>query len=141
MRIESKEIVPEIFFGIRISNVTNKILEDIVQIYLKTGGGYPGEWKSLTTQDLVEGLSLEQEGIYVGSFSCRFGSRFSGHSKLRIERALVEEDDVIKFGAYYNEDLGGKWKRQAEKWEDQFKKQASDYLKKSGLGIPLSEII
>ena len=66
--LEPGEKTPQEFYGIRMSDVSDEILNDIVTLYLDTAGIGPVSWKSITTEQFLE--HMEYMG---GSGEFRFG--------------------------------------------------------------------
>lgn len=128
------------YFGIRFADLTEEILADILKLFLETGGMGESDWKRRTlTQD---NISNQIENSNNAEF--RFGSRFTGHSKLNVRRVYYSgvERDVVEFKAYGNthgDNLSKKEMREVKDWEEQFRQAASDYLEKTGKGIPFTE--
>lgn len=136
---ESKEHIPEVFYGVKLSNITDEMLEGIVGIYSDIAKVSTSRWRIPTLEQVNSQLR------YSNAAEFRIGSSYSMNSKLwvRTEKYLRDEsrtvvDTVVVFKFDPNMDFRNeKEKQEIMAKSEQFRKAASDYLLQTGLAVAL----
>lgn len=138
---ERREGEVEVFFGVKLSDVTDQVLQSVVDIYFNVAEIKPVDWKQVTKEGLTEQLLHSNGAEY------RFGSKYSMNSKLWVRVADYLYDDegfgsdrVVRFAFEPNMDIrSDTQKLELQVKEEQFRKASSDFLMQAGLGIPLEQ--
>jgi len=122
-------VIGNIKFGMKLSDLTDEILSELIILYDETVGGngrYYPQTAEYVQRTLEGGHSVEK----------RCGSRLTGHSKLWIRWSdTVEEVICFSFGA--NTVPGEASKREIRKLEQSFENAVDNFLTERGLAIEL----
>ena len=126
-------------YGIKLSDITSERLMEIYKIYDETVGGVAVSiGKHATVYHFMKQAS---QWSYV---EFRFGSQLDANSKLiaRVEKYTADGDKIFSFGFNSNLAPSERLQRQEEsnELETKFQKAASDYIKRTGIGIPLETL-
>ncbi len=118
--------------SMRLADLTNEILHEVIELYDKVVGGNGLRYfNSGTLQYAIELLEKRS------SVEWRFGSRLSGHSKLWIQRDyrihLSEPVIYFSFGANVDESPG--IRKKVQKLEANFNDAVSKLLREKGLAV------
>jgi hypothetical protein len=126
-------------YGIKLSDITSERLMEIYKIYDETVDGIAVFIGGHAT--MYHFMKQASQWSYV---EFRFGSRLDANSKLiaRVEEYAADGDKIFSFG--FNSNLAPSERLQRQKdsneLETKFQKAASDYIKRTGIGIPLETL-
>lgn len=127
----------EFFYGIKESDINEEKLNQILKIYVQTVGG--AEW--MLNRDWLTDLQNQLRDAPIAEV--RLGSRLSGDSRFYAQyHYIADKQKIVTFGfAAQLQQIKPTRKilKEANKLESSFKKAVSNYLKNSGLGIPVQQ--
>jgi len=123
---------------VKLSALTPEAIRQIVNIYHNTLGGEMG--KLYHEKYLLEGIKRDLQHISTSKW--RFGSRFSEHSKLLVQKVYDSpfsnfENPVVKFEFYAGERNreGRLIDSDAERFSEAFENAVDQYLTNIGLAL------
>lgn len=130
---ESGEQPQEVFYGIRLSDLSQERLKDISEIYFGVAQTPELSRRYPNLDDVSHVLKFWTE------FDLKIPSKKFPYSRLLIQRSSVN-NSVVSFGFDANmaiDDL--ELVRELEEKQKEFRRATSDYLEKTGLGVPLEQ--
>ena len=126
-------------YGLRLSQLSPRVLQDILKLYGETA---EMRWERiLESYPIDHMIGLIKEDISEGRVSeWRFGSSLTHHSKLFVETKEIQEGErVISFR--FSENLSMPNSRQqsekGEKMKEKFNEAIREYLQASGKGLKI----
>ncbi len=123
----------EVFYGIRLSDLSQERLKDISEIYFNVAQTPEPSKRYPNLDDVSHVLKFWTE------FDLKIASKKFPYSRLLIQRSSVNTS-VVSFGFDANmaiEDL--ELARELEEKQREFRRATSDYLEKTGLGVALEQ--